>query len=204
MDISLCSKPAFRLYRNVYFGRLLNRLFLFLGFGASIFCFVAGMTATLTPSSSVIFFQFIPAEFEQKTFPIWECIQNKEAVIAINQKKIVIPVRDSFIPIEIESEGVRWEVAALTTSSLGEMVGEVSLKGRRENRLIILAKDAQNVEYLLLVGPKGEVHLSQLNQKIEEGLADREREMFVEIPSEFCAPNAQVFLLQKRSNDFLF
>lgn len=204
MDISLCSKPAFRLYQNVYLGRLLNRLFLFLGFGASIFCFVAGMTATLTPSSSVIFFQFMPVEPEQKTFPIWECIQNQEAVIAINQKKIVIPVRDSFIPIEIESEGVRWEVAALTTSCLGEMVGEVSLKSRRENRLIILAKDAQNIEYLLLVGPKGEVHLSQLNQKIEEDLADREREMFVEIPSEFSAPNAQITLLQKRSNDFLF
>ncbi len=88
---------------------------------------------------------------------------------------------------EVESDGMKWTATALKTDSIGMLLADVS-KGLIQEKLlplIAVVLDNNNVEYLLLVGKKGQVALSSVKFMIEHFCIKSGLGVEVRLPSDW-------------------
>lgn len=80
---------------------------------------------------------------------------------------------------DLDMQGTRWKVAALKTTSIGELMAEFSLLNLLP--LIAVIQDSLGGEYLAVCGEDRNISLSSMKHLIENCSIDRKNEKWVEV-----------------------
>jgi hypothetical protein len=135
----------------------------------------------------------------------------KETVLkCCHDNKIVLlfPAQGSLISCQIclpfnttqnlDVQGKRWKLAALQTTSIGELTAEFSLQNVKKHLfpLIAVVQDSSGAEYLAIWEVDGHLFLSSMKHLIENCLIDRKNEKWIKV----IVPDP----LEKEKESFLF
>jgi hypothetical protein len=84
---------------------------------------------------------------------------------------------------DLDVQGTRWKVAALQTTSIGELMAEFSLLNTKKYLLPLIAviQDSLGGEYLAVCGEDRNISLSSMKHLIENCSIDRKNEKWVEV-----------------------
>jgi hypothetical protein len=114
---------------------------------------------------------------------VLRCCQENKVVLFFSSSESLTPSQIC-LPFNttqnLDATVTRWKVAALQTTSIGELMAEFSLQ-KYLLPLIAVIQDSLGAEYLAICGEDRHIFLSSMKYLIEHCLIDRKNEKWVEV-----------------------
>jgi hypothetical protein len=126
---------------------------------------------------------FVVVEFVAFKKKAWSCCKNNEVIIVLPSARIAIPLQPACANLpffDLEIQGTTWMVAALKAASVGDVMAELATKAPCPMMLVV--RDQQEAEYLIICGKDRQLSLSSMKHLIEQKAVEQGKEKLIRLP----------------------